>query len=104
MHINRILDYCKQQATIQRCDYDKDCYWRADKFERNKARLKCLELIRKHLLQEVFIIGTFYGTRFIIGEKSIEYTAGQYPATEIYWALLDALTCTVKERQREHST
>jgi hypothetical protein len=100
MHISEILAYCKSMARIEYRDYGEVTSWRADKLSRNKARLKCLEYIRCHMLKNISIVGKFYGTRLEITENTIDYCAGQYPPTEIYWALFDALYQTVKERSK----
>jgi len=41
---------------------------------------------------EPLLVGEYSGTRLLITEKMIEYTAGQHPPTEIWWALEDYFT------------
>jgi hypothetical protein len=80
-----LLAYCRQQARIERCDYDGNKYWRADIYTRDQALRLCRKEFSARLVSgtEELIPGN-YGRLTIHADGTPEYTVGQYAPTEIY--------------------
>jgi hypothetical protein len=83
--LSDLVAYCRQQARIERCDYDANKYWQADIRTRNKAFQLCLREFSGRLSRgtEELIPGN-YQRLTIHADGTPEYTVGQYAPTEIY--------------------
>jgi hypothetical protein len=93
MTLTQLLTYCKRQASIDPSNYDSASSYNADKYERNKQRLK---LIKRYGFINELPVGQSSNGRFIVTNDLIEYTAGQYAAAEIYSAAYDYLVNNLK--------
>ena len=80
-----LLAYCRQQARIERCNYDAKSYWRADIYTRDQALNLCRKEFGARLNRgtEGLIPGN-YGRLTIHPDGTPEYIVGQYAPTEIY--------------------
>lgn len=82
--------FCKNTARFDMSNYDRDGY-RIDNNDRKKARIQASKAAGIYWQKSNFPIyqGEYFSSRLIITEDKIEYHAGQYAPTEIYWALRD---------------
>jgi hypothetical protein len=83
--LSDLVTYCRQQARIERSDYDASKYWQADIRTRNKALNLCRKEFGARLNRgtEELIPGN-YQRLTIHADGTPEYTVGQYAPTEIY--------------------
>lgn len=82
----------KRQARLCYADYgDSSEGYRTDRNNIIRARnaAKKTAGMYWHLDDKEVIPGEYFGTRLVITRDSIDYTAGQYAPTEVYWALED---------------
>jgi hypothetical protein len=80
-----LLTYCRQQAKIERCNYDANSHWRADIRTRNQALKLCRTEFgaRLNVGTEELVPGN-YGRLTIHPDGTPEYAVGQYAPAEIY--------------------
>jgi hypothetical protein len=105
--MNTLLDlvnYCKSQARIESRDYFQRGYerpdevdaWRHDCSRRDSQRKACFRAFPARLATATYepLKPGNYGRLSISADGSIDYTACQYPALEVYPALLNYLEAT----------
>lgn len=105
MFLSDLLTYAKEQAKIEFRDYcDLDprfrtahevSAWQLDRSRRDNSRKQLFKFFCNRIRnasKEQLVPGN-YG-RLTISESGIEYTAGQYPPTEIYGALFNYMQQT----------
>jgi hypothetical protein len=95
MKPREILKECKKHAKIRASDYDTIKDYRTDCRTRNKDLAKCMDLFQLFPIDYDY---QFFGVRLIVLRDALEYTAGQYTPTEIYWHLSNELMNIIKEK------
>jgi len=97
--VSDLLEYARQQARIESCDYfDSRCAradeiraWRNDRGHRDRDRLRVFKTYPGRIRSDGQLVPGSYGAgrRLEIAAEGIDYTAGQYAALEIWPAVLD---------------
>lgn len=101
-----LMQYAREQARIEACDYFHPRYaradevqaWRRDRSRRDSARRRILRKYPGRLRSGEPLLPGRYGTggRLEITADAIDYTSGQYAPVEIYPAVLDYMDRTNK--------
>jgi hypothetical protein len=92
MTLQDLKTFAKRNARLDSSNYAGDASaYRQDYYQVSKARKQCEKFYRFIKAEEPLIDGEYYDTRLLIKNDKIEYIAGQYTPTEIYWAVLDYL-------------
>ena len=101
MTIGQLLAFAKRQARLSFADYGEREYYRQDRNRIIQAKRAALKALGWYQSKPDYplMIGDYFGTRLSITHDSINYCAGQYAPTEIYWALEDYF----KQFRREQS-
>lgn len=85
--------FAKRQARLSFANYGEHESYRQDRnriLRAKRAAIKAADLYWSSALEgELLVIGDYFGGRLQITKQGIEYTAGQYAPTEIYYALTD---------------
>lgn len=87
--------FARRQARFDMSNYDRDSF-RYDDCHRKRARYKAKKNASFYWNKEEtpLVIGKYFNGRLHIRFNGIEYQAGQYAPTEIYWALADYFSQT----------
>lgn len=97
--VSDLLEYARQQARIEACDYFNPRYsrpeevraWRNDRGYRDRDRRRVFKTYPGRIKADGQLVPGSYGAhrRLEITADGIEYTAGQYAPREIWPAVLD---------------
>ena len=97
--VSDLLEYARQQARIESCDYFHPRYaradevraWRNDRSHRDRDRRRVFKTYPGRIASGGQLVPGCYGAgrRLEITADGIDYTAGQYAAREIWPAVLD---------------
>lgn len=88
---SHLIKFCKREARLRGLDYlDNPDGYRQDRNNIINARKRAIKAAGMYWKVDAPVRkGEYYGGRLIINNYDIEYFAGQYAPTEIYWALED---------------
>jgi len=91
--LNDLFAYAKRQARINTLDYGTREAWQQDKTRRDSDRKKVMS--RYGFLGDTpLMVGRSSNGRLTVDANDFDYTAGQYPPTEIWGAVYSYLENT----------